>query len=218
MEHRLSLRERKKVRTRDAIVRAAMELFDQNGFDGTTIEEIAAAADVSRRTFFRYFATKEMVMFPHQSAYLAQFRELLLEGDSQEPPFAVVRRACLEMARAYMNAATEHLRQQHIIQRSRSLVARGNELDAEWEEIIAEALTSRLGNGSQAERRARQVAGATLGVIRATLQAWYASACRQNLVELGEEALSLLADGFDHQNVTFDSRPTNPALKKNTAK
>ena len=52
-----SLRERKRVRTRQALIDAAAELFERRGYDGTTIADIAAAADVSTRTFFSYFAS-----------------------------------------------------------------------------------------------------------------------------------------------------------------
>ena len=60
----LSLRERKRLRTRQALVDAATELFLRNGYERTTVADIAAAADVGTRTFFSYFPTKEDVLFP----------------------------------------------------------------------------------------------------------------------------------------------------------
>ena len=58
----LGLRERKKIRTRDAIRREAFRLFERNGYPNTTVEQIAEAADISSRTFFRYFPAKEHVL------------------------------------------------------------------------------------------------------------------------------------------------------------
>ena len=57
------LRERKKIRTRETVRREAFRLFESNGYAQTTVDQIAEAADVSPRTFFRYFPTKESVLF-----------------------------------------------------------------------------------------------------------------------------------------------------------
>jgi len=74
------LRERKKVLTRSAIEEAALDLFDRQGYDETTVEEIAAAANVSPATFFRYFLAKEEVIFAYQEEYLAAIDGAVLAG------------------------------------------------------------------------------------------------------------------------------------------
>ncbi|MBU2670787.1 TetR/AcrR family transcriptional regulator [Actinoplanes bogorensis] len=66
----MSLRERKRARTRQALVDAAAELFESKGYDGTTIADIAAAAEIGTRTFFSYFAAKEDLLFPEAEARL----------------------------------------------------------------------------------------------------------------------------------------------------
>ncbi|MFI0411221.1 TetR family transcriptional regulator [Actinomadura sp. 3N508] len=76
------LRERKKQRTRLALVDAALELFVSKGYEATTIDEIVAAVEVSQRTFFRYFATKEDVV----TSFLGEHDRLLAEALAARPP------------------------------------------------------------------------------------------------------------------------------------
>jgi AcrR family transcriptional regulator len=67
MAEEMGLRDRKRLRTRQALISAAMRLFEENGYEQTTVAEIAAAAEVSTKTFFNHFASKDEVLFPHLS-------------------------------------------------------------------------------------------------------------------------------------------------------
>lgn len=81
-----SLRQRHLDRTRTALSDAALELFRERGFTATTVEDIASRADVATRTFFRYFPSKEAVLFQNVERKLALFRERLAERPAGEAP------------------------------------------------------------------------------------------------------------------------------------
>lgn len=76
----LGLRDRKKIKTRDAIRRAAMRLIKANGYTGTTIEQIAEAAEVSASTYFRYFPSKEMVLIAND------LDQVTVDALAKQPP------------------------------------------------------------------------------------------------------------------------------------
>lgn len=93
---RPGLRERKKARTRDALLRAALELFTTQGFEETTVDEITEAVDVSQRTFFRYFRNKEEVVFAVQDMIESHFVAALRERPRTEGPLEALRNAVLQ--------------------------------------------------------------------------------------------------------------------------
>ncbi|MUL83183.1 MULTISPECIES: TetR/AcrR family transcriptional regulator [unclassified Mycolicibacterium] len=88
-----SLRERKRVRTRAAIVDAALKLFAANGYDGTTVADIAAAADIAPRTFFSYFASKDDVLLPGADARVLAALDAIAERGPDDRPADVLLRA-----------------------------------------------------------------------------------------------------------------------------
>ena len=95
-----SLRERKRIRTRQALIDAAAELFERRGYDGTTIADIAAAADVSTRTFFSYFASKEDVLFPDADARVKAAQTAIDERRPGEGPTELLLRGLAELGDA----------------------------------------------------------------------------------------------------------------------
>src|SRR5690348_7694549 len=90
-ERAAGLRERKKRRTREALIDAALDLFLTRGYDATTIDEIVAAVDVSQRTFFRYFAGKEDVALAFLTEYDEIFVAAVAARPGGEPPLVSMR-------------------------------------------------------------------------------------------------------------------------------
>jgi len=86
-------RERKRRQTRERIEEAAMSLFLKRGFDGTTIEDITEAADVSKRSFFDYFPSKEEVVFAWQDSFADSLAAAVAERPADEPAVKVVEEA-----------------------------------------------------------------------------------------------------------------------------
>src|SRR3954467_3671196 len=93
-------RKRKKQRTREALIDAAFRLFQEKGFEATTVEEIADEVDVSSRTFFRYFASKEDVVLTFQEEQFAATLEALAARPADEPVMTALRNAAVATIRA----------------------------------------------------------------------------------------------------------------------
>ena len=191
MEKQNSLRDRKKEKTRQALIDASVKLFLKNGYDNTTVDDIAEHVEVSRRTFFRYFQSKESVVFTNHERRIALFRQLLEKHFCPEKPLDGVKAALLELARDYVVDSEDLRIEWKIVTASPILVAKDVELDFEFESAIADALMDKRCIPPYEELDARIVAGALFGVIRAAMQAWYSGGCRMDIIEIGTKALSI---------------------------
>lgn len=94
------LRERKKAATRDALQEAALRLFAKHGFAAVSVDRIAAEADVSRSTFFRYFGSKEAILFAQGDAAGAELVDLLRKRPASETSLRAFEEALVELAEA----------------------------------------------------------------------------------------------------------------------
>jgi AcrR family transcriptional regulator len=171
------LREKKKERTRQAIAVAALHLFLERGFDETTVEQIAAEAEVAPRTFFRYFTSKEDVLFLGQEAENREVDALLRERPADEGPFESLVRA----SRTVFSRSRPLLAH---VQQARALVARTPALRARQMSIQQE-MAERLFRGLAAKRtpkaerlRLRMMVAAFVGALAAAMDEWVASGAR----------------------------------------
>ncbi|MCO4760908.1 MAG: TetR family transcriptional regulator [Myxococcales bacterium] len=188
-------RAQKKHQTRAALIRSAMALFADRGFDAVTVSDIAAAGGVSRRSFFRYFASKEAVFFASHEERLIAF-EQALAAPSDLPPTDQVIAAVLTIAERYQADRQELVTAHQILQQARGLAAWDQQLDARWEDAISRALTPQLG-----ELHAIVTAGAIIGAVRAGLRRWFAAKASFDLTEFGAQAFAWLSAGLPSTSV-----------------
>ena len=161
------LRERKKMKTREAIRREALRLFEANGYPGTTVEQIAQAADVSPSTFFRYFSNKAALLIPDQ--LMEPIIEAFLKAPPELSPVAAYRQAVEQMFTnmASVEWAPEMARQRLLY----TLPEAQGALYSEYIhtiELITEALALRV-NRPADDIELRTTAGAITGVLMTAL-------------------------------------------------
>ncbi|MEU0394822.1 TetR family transcriptional regulator [Streptomyces sp. NPDC006208] len=193
------LRARKKQRTRDALLRAALELFTTQGYEETTVDEIADAVEVSQRTFFRYFATKEEAAFAVQDLAESHFITALRERPAEEGPFEAMRGAVLGAWDTIGEAIEEivpvdlYMRSYRMIESTPTLLATHLRRSAEVEETIAQLIAEREGLDVETDPRPRVAVAAFSGVMRVTGRLWGQGE------DVGMESIrALTADYLDH--------------------
>lgn len=158
-------REQRKLTTRRALEDSALRLFARDGFDETSVDAIAAAAGVSPRTFFRYFATKDEVLDmgreERQSDLKGRIREL---AATDLDDFAVVRQAVVDLARGFEADRSRVLLRQRAAASSPVLRGRLYDTFQSWEYVVAREL------GGDAS--ARVLAAVGFAVFRASMGGW----------------------------------------------
>jgi AcrR family transcriptional regulator len=195
------LRERKKEKTRDALIASAVRLFSRRGFDHVTVEEIAATCDVSPRTFFRYFASKEDVLFADSEERCTHLLDAIAEQDSDVPPSRALEAAVKSLSVDY----AEHrdvLRARHrILAATPSLRTRLAERQHGWESGIIEQLRSSGRARDLSDFDLRLLVAATTTVLRVAVEAWIDSDGSEDLETLVDRAFAQLRAGLDRPSL-----------------
>ena len=168
------LRERKKLATRDAFVRAAIELFEVRGVDSTTVDDIAAAVGVSPRTFHRYFTSKEAVLFADSEDRRERFRVALENRPVDEPLLDSLRAVVHDMTARIVEQAELERRRQHLLHTESTLGAIRLAMTAQWQQTLADHTARRLGI-HPSDPLAVLIGACTSATMRTALDHWLES-------------------------------------------
>jgi AcrR family transcriptional regulator len=168
-----SLRDRKKERTRQALVDAAADLFDRRGYDQTTVADIAAAADIGTRTFFSYFASKEEILFPESDARVKAAEDAIAARRPGDRPADVLLRALREVGETStdMTGRLAALRMR-LMQTVPAVRGRGLQIQLDAQRDIAQRLHAAFPDELD-EVAAAALVGAFVGAITGALQALF---------------------------------------------
>ncbi|TDC77315.1 TetR family transcriptional regulator [Streptomyces hainanensis] len=138
------LRERTRRAVRDELARLALDLFTTRGYEETTVEDVARAASMSKRSFFRYFPTKEDVVFGELELMAARIAEEIRARPADEPPWRCLT-AVLAGWQDRIHAAQRELPGLRLIESSPALRARLAQKRDELRALVADALRARPG-------------------------------------------------------------------------
>ncbi|MFD5465492.1 TetR family transcriptional regulator [Kitasatospora sp. NPDC127059] len=193
-----SLAERKRRLVADELTRTALGLFAEQGFDAVTVDEIAAAAGMSKRTFFRYFASKEDVVVQ----FLAELGDVMRAELAGRPPGERPSAALRHTVWAAVDACAGHdagrtLPVVRLILGTPALRARFLERQAQWREDLAAELATRLGLDPAAGLHPRLTAGTALTAFDVVLQQWSDGNGADDPAALTDRAFATISSALD---------------------
>ena len=206
-----TLRERKKQHTRERLSRVAMELFADRGLQAVTIEEICERAEVSPRTFFRYFPSKEDVVFTNDAARRAIVRDALARQLPDETLSAAARRAVQALLDYDLQEDRETARlRARLLANEPALARHLTALTTDWTDELTDVVAERLGDHHQARVNARLAVGALIGVLNAAGEMWLSGGLRGDPHALMNRAMEIIEHGLARTIETPDLN-TDPA-------
>lgn len=182
---------RKPTTTQDRISNIALALFAERGFDETSVDQIAEAAGIARRTFFRYFPSKNAVPWGNFDTHLSDMRDLLADLPTDIPLADGLTRALLEFNRFPPDVAPMHRTRMRIILGAPALQAYSMVLYTGWREVIADYVAARTGRHST-DHMPRTVGWIVLGIALAAYEQWLVDESLElaDLIRAGSETLT----------------------------
>lgn len=174
--------------------RAAFELFEVRGFDETTVGDIAAAVGVSKRTFFRYFESKNDVVWGNFTGQLQAMRDLFDRCPADQPVADAVRAVVVAFNRFDPAQVPWHRKRMDLILKVPALQAHSTLRYQEWRTVVADFIAGRLGVDRR-DLRPQVASYCALGVAMAGYEHWLDHP-DEELADILDRALSSWSSGF----------------------
>lgn len=180
--------------THGELSHVALDLFLAHGFENTTVDDIATAAGISRRTLFRYFPSKNDLPWGDFDSLLEQMRDHLARIDPDRPLVEILRQVVIDFNRYPENELPFHRSRMDLLLNVPSLLAHSTLRFAAWRRVIAEYVGERRGESADA-LTPQTVAWACLGLCLSAYEQWLADD-EQDLIALLDSAFSTVETVF----------------------
>jgi AcrR family transcriptional regulator len=185
----------KKMRTRRSIEDAAFALFESQGYEETTVDQIAARAEVSTTTFFRYFPSKAEVVLAEHGEQLPALHRAIVERPAEESELEAVRHAVVDEWVTVIDPERTATKAR-IVAATPVLQGLSFQRGFRWLEVITDALARRRGL-QDPDEQAVIAARVALAVLGSTVESWIASGCRGDVVASVERGFDLMTELCD---------------------
>lgn len=190
------LRERKKVATRLALHEAALRLVAERGLDQVSVDDIAARADVSPRTFFNYFPTKDDAVLGLDLTSARRQADALRARPAGESPVEALRAVTRDQAVEMATESELWPLRMRVVETHPVLIGRLAAVFADGERTLAAAIAERTGTSLDADVQPLLIAGIGAAVVRSSLHRWLATDFTASLPTLVDEAWDAVAAGL----------------------
>lgn len=204
MQEELGRRDRKRLATHHALRSCALDLVARRGLDKVTVEDIADAADVSVRTFFNHFPTKEDAVIGFDVDQADSLRQAVLDRPGDEPPMQALHMVMRGLAEEMAAGDTDWRRRMEIASKIPALAPRLLASFAACERALVEAVSQRI--EPVGDLRPLLAALSSVAALRAAVLLWYDTGRQGSLPDLVDEAFTLLEQGLSVLDSAGDDR------------
>ncbi|MGD0118016.1 MAG: TetR family transcriptional regulator [Candidatus Binatus sp.] len=192
----LSPKDRRRTKLAAAIEQVALSLFVEHGFSAVTVDQIAEAADISKRTFFRYFASKEDLLLGDRQRYDDSLANAVAKPRPGRSAVTMVREILVEMSREIEADASISRLRLELFRKYPETMSGAFEQQKAWNSTLTRVAAERMGVDDSRDMRPALIVGVMMSAGNVAMQNWFAKGAEQALPELVEAALDQTIAGL----------------------